>query len=120
MMKMSQMLQRLFRYSIFSLSFLLISCDSDYVKFRAIKYDQDSQQLYYDDNYTKEFEEDFIRVLDFFHEDYYIKNGELYIKRKLAKDKNYLWNLCNKSNDEWLEQTTAEWIKNHSSKSDEK
>ena len=113
-------MKKIFRFVLFSFLFLITSCNSDYVKFRAVKYDQVTQQLYYDDNYTKEFEENFIFVLDFFHEDYYIKNGQLYIKRELAKDKNYLWNLCNKSNDEWLEQTTAEWIRNHSSKLDEK
>ena len=113
-------MKKIFKFVICSILFLIISCNSDYVKFRAVKYDQVSQQLYYDDNYTKEFEEDFIRVLDFFNEDYCIRNGDLYIKRELAKDKNYLWNLCNKSNDEWLEQTTEEWIRNHSFKADEK
>ena len=94
--------------------FCFSSCRINYVKFRSINYDYDLEKYYYEDSFSKEFEDNFVRVLDFFKEDYKYINNELYINRKLSRDKEWLWNLCRKAKDSvWLERTSPEWIRSH-------
>ena len=81
---------------------VFLSCNSEYVEFQKIDWNQ-MDDFIIEKEFTGHFQENIIFVLDFFSEDYYIKDGKLYITRKLWNDKNKLWNYCNKANgDKWI------------------
>ena len=108
-------MRKYFRLIILSvILFSFSSCRSNYVKFKSIDYDYNLEKYYYEDSFSKEFEDNFVKVLNFFDEDYKYIDNELYINRKLFRDKEWLWNLCRKAKDSvWLERTSPEWIRNH-------
>lgn len=77
------------------------------VRFQPVEYNIQAEAFYRTNEYSEEFEQTFIKVLDFFKEEYEYKNGILFINRKLNDDEEWLWNLCRKSKDpSWIELMT--------------
>jgi len=83
-------------------SMFLTGCG--YVQFQRVQYDQKTEKFVSDKNFSKQFQKNVIYVLHFFNEKYYIENDILYIPRKLWRDKETLWNYCNKADDEWIKK----------------
>jgi len=74
------------------------------VKFQPVEYDYTEEVFYRQSVYSKEFEQTFVKVLEFFEEKYEYNDGELYITAKLNADEEWLWNLCRKAKDpSWIE-----------------
>jgi hypothetical protein len=83
----------------------IISCNTEYVKFRKIIWDEQNENFVEDKYFSDKFQSNVIYVLDVFKEKYYVEKGMLYISRKLWNDKETLWNYCNKADgDEWINQ----------------
>lgn len=88
---------------------IICSCQikDDMVRFQPVEYNIQAEAFYRTNEYSEEFEQTFIKVLDFFKEEYEYKNGILFINRKLNDDEEWLWNLCRKSKDpSWIELMT--------------
>jgi hypothetical protein len=74
-----------------------------YVKFQKVDWDNKTEKYVSNNNFSEHFQEKVIYVLNFFNEEYYLKNKVLYISRTLWNDKETLWNYCNKADsDEWI------------------
>ncbi|MCL2720178.1 MAG: hypothetical protein FWD47_02430 [Treponema sp.] len=87
---------------IIFLSILLIGCGG-YVEFQKIERDYKQEKYIFSKDFSEEYKEYIIFVLDAFNEDYYLKNEVLYISRELWNDKERLWNYCNKATPIWVE-----------------
>ena len=100
-------MRRVFRItSIFFCFFFFCSCKikEKMVEFQPVEYNVESETFYRQNEYSKEFEQTFIKVLDFFDEKYEYRNGVLFINKKLNDDEEWLWNLCRKAKDSsWIE-----------------
>lgn len=98
---------RIFKITKIFFCFLFFTtCNSkdDMVKFQYVEYNVESESYYRQTEYSKEFEQTFIKVLDFFDEKYEYRNGVLFISKKLNDDEEWLWNLCRKAKDSsWIE-----------------
>lgn len=84
---------------------LFLSCStSKFVEFHPVIYNDTTGNFEYEESYSQDFLNNFIGILEYFHYEYEVKNGKLYISKDLYKDKEFLWNLCNKAEtSEWLD-----------------
>jgi len=85
-------------------AFLLKGCADRYVPFQRVDYDPRLGDFLIFSDFSDHYKYNVIYVLIFFGEEYCVKNDKLYITGKLWKDKDLLWNICNKATDDWIDK----------------
>ncbi len=100
---MNKKRQLLFVVLFIGISYYLLKKDS-YVRFYPIVWKQEYDGLVIDDvNTYDRFQENLKKVLEYYHEDYEIREGVIYVKNTLYKDMDLCWNYTSKANDKvWL------------------
>ena len=90
-----------------SISFIVFSSalfyfNNSFVPFAPLTFDKSYKSVVINDNLSKNIQ----KVLLYYNVDFYVKDYNIYIKRKIASDKNLMINYTNKAQDE-------NWLKDH-------
>jgi hypothetical protein len=88
------------RILIFLLVLIAGCTNNEYRVFQQVFFNEKTKKYTYSYIIAKGcYRDTMAEVLEIFGEDYYIENDELYITKKLWKDKETLWGYCNKADE---------------------